>query len=110
MKRKFSFSKLPDEIKSKIYEFNFVDESDMFDEDVLCEVWLKDGWLFDGESHYATFGSREQLIECFKNYVVKEYIKYFKSEDDAIKYAKNNKMNIVDCYEEHGSYKASFTK
>lgn len=67
MARRFDVNKLPKDVLNKIDTVNFVGTGEMADENVLGEVWLKDGWVFDGTSHYATFYSRQSLIDDIRN-------------------------------------------
>lgn len=71
--RRFKLENLPKDVREKIYEINFVGEGEMADENVIGECNLKDGWLLDGETHYFTFCSRQELIEDIRYSVEKEF-------------------------------------
>lgn len=63
--KKFDIKKLPKDVAQKIesIEWNVGD----FDEDVLGQVALKDGWVFfEDYSHIATFRSKTDLIEIVR--------------------------------------------
>ena len=68
--KKFSIEKLPQRIKEKIECITWNDGY-TFDEDVLGEVWLKEGYEFgyDG-SHCAVFSNRTDLIDLIDSEVV----------------------------------------
>ena len=72
MPKRFSVENLPKDVREKIYCIHFVREGEMADEETLGECWLIDGWLFDGESHYASFNSRQELIDDIRSNVVPE--------------------------------------
>ena len=72
MKKTFKLENLPKDVREKIYKIDFVEPGEMADENTIGECWLKDGWLFDGETHYASFNTRKELIEDIRSNVVKE--------------------------------------
>lgn len=72
MARRFDVNNLPKDVRDKIDYIHFVDKGEMADEETLGECWLIDGWLFDGETHYATFNSRQELIDDIRSNVVEE--------------------------------------
>lgn len=71
-KRRFDVNKLPKDVREKIDSINFVEDGEMADDETIGECWLKDGWLFDGETHYATFTSRQELIDDIRENVEEE--------------------------------------
>ena len=73
MARKFDINKLPKDVRVKIDCINWAHEGEFADENTLGECWLKDGWLFDGETHYTTFNSRSELIEDIRQNVEPEW-------------------------------------
>lgn len=64
MKRRFNINKLPKQYRDMIEEVIWNDGE--FDDDILGEVWLKDGWQFDDESHCNVFTDRQDLIDLLK--------------------------------------------
>ena len=63
--RKFDIKRLPKDVSDKIDDIVWNDGD--FDEDVLGQVWLKEGWVFfDDYSHVTTFENKADLISIVR--------------------------------------------
>ena len=71
--RKFDINKLPADVLEKVLEISFDEDGFLNEDEMLGEVWLDEGWMFDYDgSHYGQFESRKDLIELIRTSVVKE--------------------------------------
>ena len=72
MRRSFDFNKLPKDVKEKVelIVWNCGD----FTDDIMGEVYLFDGWVFnDGlDCHNCAFTSRKDLIELVRYCTIRE--------------------------------------
>lgn len=63
--KRFDFMKLPTWALQRIYCYEWNDGE--FDDEVLGQCFIRDGWCLDDGSHVFTFTSRKDLLETLKS-------------------------------------------